>query len=162
MALTTIHLSDPIPQIVQKSNQISTHVGDVTTLFSGDSNVVDGINSLRDLLSPFDDSSEILAIGREAVNVVSSGDFGSLNYDSATGIFTYVAPTTSQFRSIFNSSNVISYNENNGEFAFIPNALDGASLIDSSFTSVKFKDLITLYIKNSAGSVLKTIYSPGA
>lgn len=162
MAITEIYLSDPITSIVTKSNTISNSVGDITQLFSGDSTIVDGFNTLRDLISPFDDSAEIIAIGRDGFGVsVYSQGFGNLTYDSASGVFTYTAPTTAQFRSLFYGDSAISYNDSTGQFSLIPNAFSADKLLDSSLTSSKFLNLVTLNIKNSSGTVLKTLYSPG-
>lgn len=162
MAITEIYLSDPITSIVTKSNTISNSVGDITQLFSGDSTIVDGFNTLRDLISPFDDSAEIIAIGRDGFGVSVYGQgFGNLTYDSASGVFTYTAPTTAQFRSLFSGDSAISYNDSTGQFSLIPNAFSADKLLDSSLTSSKFLNLVTLNIKNSSGTVLKTLYSPG-
>lgn len=46
MAITTINLNDQLTAFVNKTNEISTNLGDVSTLVNGDSDVVRAINSL--------------------------------------------------------------------------------------------------------------------
>lgn len=83
MAKTVVNLSDQVSTWLSKTNTISDHVGDVATLTSGDSNVVDAINAafvdINTLLSdPGVDSDGIRAL-------FVAGD--GLDYDSSTGIF---------------------------------------------------------------------------
>lgn len=161
MAVTKINLSDPITSIVLKSNNISNDLGDPALLVTGDSNVVSAVNSVRQLISPFDDSAEIVAIARTGLSVTQSSGFGNIAYDSDNGVITITGPSDSDIRSVFAAGEGLLYDSQNGLFTIASGALDGAKLLDSSLTISKFADLKTLNIRNSVGSVLKSIYSPG-
>lgn len=161
MAITKINLSDPITSIVLKSNDISSTLGDPALLVTGDSDVVSAVNSVRRLISPFDDSDEIIAIGRTGFSVSVDSGFGNLAYDSAAGKITLTGPSDSDIRSVFAAGEGLTYDSAFGQFSIATGALDGAKLLDSSLSFTKFRDLNTLNIRNSSGSVLKTLYSPG-
>ena len=90
MAVTVINLSDPVSTLVTKINTISGDVGDVAQLTTGDSNVVDAINTLKTTIEPFDDSAEIAAIARGALSVNNAAVNGvngtTLDYNAGTGV----------------------------------------------------------------------------
>ena len=162
MAITRINLSDQITTIVLKSNDISDVLGDPVQLVTGDSNVVDAINTIRDIVAPFDDSAEIIRIGRHGFSAIKTSGFGNVSYDSDTGQFSYVGPDSAELRLLFSGDSAIAYNNITGQFSMVPNALDGSSLLDSSLTSRKFANKVTLRLKTSVGSTVKTLYSPGS
>lgn len=160
MAKTVISLSDPITSIVNKSNTISNDLGDVSQLSTGDSNVVDAINSVRQLISPFDDSAEIIAIGLSGISVTNAGGLGSISYDSATGEITYNGPSDANLRSYFSATSPLTYDSSTGQFGLINNFMDSSYLIDSSIGASKFANVAPLKILDSDGGVLKIIYGP--
>lgn len=104
MAITVVNLSDPVQTFVTKTNSISSNLGDVSQLTSGDSNVVDAINALaadvgnvaalstgdnvvaavNSLYTAQWDSAEIRAISKTAFG---SNQDGKILYDSnGTGL----------------------------------------------------------------------------
>ena len=175
MAVTTINLTDPVSTLVTKTNTISSNVGDVDQLITGDSNVVDAINAIRNLVAPFDDSAEIVAIARGAISVYDSGDILglSLTYDSDTGTISLVGvdsfPTV---RSYLDAGSGLDYDSSTGVFSVGTGEIVTAMMADSSVTQVKMaqdavsatelKDAVTLIIYNSAGSAVKTLYGAGS
>jgi len=156
MAVTVINLSDPVSTLVTKTNTISGDVGDVAQLVTGDNNVVDAINALRAIVVPFDDSSEVIAIARSGLSVNNDSASGlSLSYSSSTGIIKLVgAADRSTVVGYFtsDSANSIAFNSGAGTFGIVPN----------SITSSRFNSAVSLIIYDDAGSVVKTIYSPGS
>jgi len=53
MAKTVINLSDPISTLVVKTNTISTHLGDISTLNTGaafDSDIVQAMNYVNEIV----------------------------------------------------------------------------------------------------------------
>ena len=156
MAVTAINLSDPVSSLVTKTNTISGNLGDVAQLVTGDSNVVDAINTVRQLVKDFDDSSEIVAIGRNSLSVNNDSASGlSLSYNSSTGVIKLVgAADGNTVKSYFasDSANGIGFNFGAGTFGIVNNTV----------TSAKFNSAVSLIIYDSAGSAVKTIYSPGS
>lgn len=143
MAKTVINLSDTFAQLVAKSNTISNGLGDVAVLTTGDSNVVDAINSLDTRLSAFDDSAEIRAL------ISASSADGLLSYSNSTGVITF-GNVRSRFQK--DSANGILFDSSTGAFSLAPNAL----------SHTRFKSKVSLVIYDSTGSAVKTLYSPGA
>jgi len=164
MAKTVINLSDPVTSLVTKTNTISDNLGDIAIITTGDSNVVDAINTVKDQidsidgridningrLSLIDSAPEIRAF----ISVTDAGGDGSLSYSSSTGVITYVGPSASEVKAHFqsDSSNGITFNSSSGSFSIAPNAV--------SYT--KFRSRVSLVIYDSTGSAVKTLYSPGA
>lgn len=162
MAVTKINLSDTLIGLVNKNNTISADLGDVAQLVTGDNNVVDAINTIRDLVKRFDDSDEIIAIGRNNLSLTQTIGIGGLEYDSTNGSFIYTAPTDADVRALFQSSADIEYSEQNGKFSLIDKSLTERVVADNSVISSKFKSGVTLQIVASDGStILKTLHSPG-
>lgn len=162
MAIIQIGLSEQLSNLVLKANQMSETIGDIDSLTTGDTSLVGGLNAIRELISPFDDSSEIISIGREAFSVTNASGFGDIAYDSDTGVITLTGASQANIRSVFSGDSSIGYNSTTGVFSLNTNAIDGSKLLDSSLTFSKFKDLVILNIKNSSGTILKTVYSPGS
>lgn len=160
MAIITINLTDNFVQYVNKANDISNAVGDVATLVTGDDNCVDGINAVKALLGAFDDSSEIIQIARDNIFLTSPGGDGSLDYDSATGVFTYTGPGDSETRAHFSAGTGLSLTD--GVFTISNGGIINELINDNTITSSKFSSVVSFQIKDSDGSVLKTIFSPGS
>jgi hypothetical protein len=159
MAITSIKLSDPIVTLVTKTNTISGHVGDVANLVTGDSNVVDALNTVRGLFQEFDDSAEIIQIARNAISVVDSGGDGELSYDAGTGTITYRGPNATEIRAHFSAGTGLTFNS--GTYSINTGAITADLLVDSAITRNKFASLVTFTIADSSGSTLKSIYGPG-
>lgn len=118
MAVTNINVTDTMSVFVQKTNIISSDLGNVETLVTGDSNVVDAINTVRSIVSAFDDSAELTTISRKSVSVNDQATGIGLAYDSGTGVFTLTGSVdTASIRDLFAGADGISYNSANGEFS---------------------------------------------
>ena len=144
MAKTIINLSDPISTLVTKTNTISSHIGDITQLNTtgADSDIVQAINAIN-VKADNTDSSTILSL------------IGSNSMDSAEVLAIITADSgSSSIISNFqkDSANGIGLDSSQGRF-FVP---------INTLTSSKFSNPVTLLIKDSAGSTLKTIRSPGS
>ena len=161
MAVTVINLSDPVSSLVTKTNTISNDLGDVAQLATGDSNVVDAINTIKQLVSPFDDSAEILAIARNGLSINNDSASGlSLSYNTSTGIIKLIGAVKESFAS--DSANGIGFNFGEGKFGIISSGVTANKIAAGSITSAKFNSATSLIIYDDAGSVVKTIYSPGS
>lgn len=140
MAVTNVNLTDNMTVFVQKTNIISSDLGNVDTLVTGDSNVVDAINTVRRIVSAFDDSAEITAISRKSVSVNDEATGVGLVYDSGTGVFTLTGSVdTASIRSLFAGTDGISYNLANGEFSignYVASASTSGNGISGSVNSI--------------------------
>ena len=161
MALITINLTDNFTTFINKTNDISVSIGDVNELETGDSSLVAGLNSIRSLLSAFDDSAEITSIARSAFSVVDNGGDGSMSYDSDTGRIIYTGPSADEVRAHFSAGAGLSLDEN-GIFRIGNNAITNDLIALNTLTSDRFRDRVTLEIRNQNGNAVKTIYSPGS
>ena len=151
MAKTVINLSDTVTSLVTKTNTISDGLGDVATIATGDSNVVDAINAIKIIAEgAFADSAAVKSL----ISVVDTTGDGSLSYNTGTGIITYTGPSASEVRAHFqsDSANGIIFDSSTGAF----------SLLADGLSHTKFKSKVSLIIYDSVGSPIKTIYSPGA
>ena len=181
MALVTVNLSDPISSLVTKTNTLSTNVGDLDNLDSSialgyaDSNIVKAINFVY--ANSTDSAAVISLINANAFNEAAvtnlvdsdyvkirstkkltisnaAGSLGTLAFEPDTGVITNTGTTSTQIRSSIqaDSSEGIDYDSASGMFKVARNTL----------VSNKFNSIVILNIKDSGGSVLKTIYSPGS
>tara|TARA_B100000424_G_C22940818_1_gene500631 strand:+ start:168 stop:671 length:504 start_codon:yes stop_codon:yes gene_type:complete len=167
MAKTVINLSDPVSTLVTKTNDISNDVGDTALLITGDSNVVDAINTVRNIVVPFDDSDEIKAIFKSGIsaNAADSAHGVSITFDSASGTFGlsqdyhFKAGAGLDYDSAgkFNISNL------GVTTAMIANTnVTNGKIASNTLTSAKFNSAVSLQILDSDGTVLKTLFSPGS
>ena len=176
MAITTVNLSDPVSTWVTKTNEIATNVGDKTLLqTSATSDLVAAINEVNTLVNQdLNDSAEILRI---------FGAGQGLTYDSSAGTFSIV---DSGIDGAMLDNDLITERHIAGgiivnshlspgavdTLALAGDAVTNAKLADSSvgfenmqaasIKSVNFVSSTTLLIKDSAGTTVKTIYSPGS
>jgi hypothetical protein len=92
MAKQHLNISDNFNEMVNKFNQLSLEVGDLTALNTTvDSDIVGAINSVYALI---DSDLDV----RSKISVTDAGGDGSLSYSSATGIITYTGPSASEVR----------------------------------------------------------------
>ena len=144
MAKTIINLTDPISTLVTKTNTISSHIGDITQLNTtgADSDIEQAINAINVKADNTDSSTILSLIGSNSMD--SSEVLALIKADSGeTSIM-------SNFQK--DSANGIGFDSSQGRF-FVP---------INTLTSSKFSNPVTLLIKDSAGSTLKTIRSPGS
>jgi len=160
MAIVTINLTDTFNAFINKTNDISTVVGDVDNLVTGDSSLVDGLNTIKGLLAAFDDSAEIQNIARNAISVVDNGGDGALSYEAESGRIIYRGPNATEVRAHFSAGVGLEYNED-GQFNIGNNAITNDMIATNTLTSDRFRTRVTLEIKNQNGNTVKTIYSPG-
>ena len=158
MAVTVINLTDPVQTLVSKTNTISSDLGDVVLLFTGDDNAVDAINSIQGLLDSNKahtdslinalnnfDSSEVISISREGLSVDNTNGGGiELTYDSATGSIGIVSNLV--------STSQITYDSSAGSFSIAADAVSQTELAN----------VVSLQIYDSTGTLLKTIYGAGS
>lgn len=177
MAKTVINLSDPVSTLVTKTNDISNDVGDTALLITGDSNVVDAINTVRNIVVPFDDSDEIKAIFKSGIsaNAADSAHGVSITFDSASGTFglsqdyhfkagaglDYDSAGKFNISSLGVTTALIA--DTNVTTAKIANLnVTNGKIANSTLTSAKFNSVVSLQILDSTGSVVKTLFSPGS
>jgi hypothetical protein len=174
MAITTINLTDPVSTLVTKTNTISSNIGDVAQLITGDSNTVDAINAVYNQIYRFNDSAEIVAIARGSLAVQDSDALGlSLSYDSDTGTITLAGGAdAATVRSYLVAGAGMDYDSASGVFSIGTGEVVTTMLQDSSVTQTKMafgsvsrselKDNVELIIYNSAGTPIKTLYGAGS
>lgn len=173
MAVTTINLSDPVSTLVTKTNTISTDLGDVSTLVTGDANVVAAINNVRNIVNRFDESAEIIALAREGtgiqsqLNIVATDSHTgfSLSYDSASGTISFNSkyPFSAGSGLDYDSAGKFNISSLGVTTALIANLnVTNDKIANSTITSAKFNSVVSFQIQDSTGSVIKTIFSPGS
>ncbi len=92
MAKTIINLSDPVSTLVTKTNTISSHIGDITSLNVGSTNDSDLVQAINFLMTSKDSSGDVTTLidsayvqARQTTNT-TSGITSLLQKDSANGI----------------------------------------------------------------------------
>lgn len=173
MAVTTVNLSDPVSTWVTKTNTISGDLGDVDSLNTAAIDLVQAINNLESRIYRFDDSAEIVALARQATGIQSP--LNVVNGDSATGIYLGYDSAAGQITLnnsyTFDAGSGLDY-DGTGTYsisslgvttAMIANLnVTNGKIANSTITSAKFNSVVSLQILDSAGSVVKTLYSPGS
>lgn len=167
MAKTVINLSDPVSTLVTKTNDISNDVGDTALLVTGDSNVVDAINTVRNIVVPFDDSDEIKAIFKSGIsaNAADSAHGVSITFDSASGTFGLSQDYHFKAGAGLDYDSLGTYSISNlgVTTAMIANTnVTNAKIANDTITSSKFSSTVSLLILDSDGTTLKTIFSPSS
>lgn len=165
MAVTTINLSDPVSTLVTKTNTISTNLGDISTLVTGDANVVAAINTVRSIVNRFDESAEIIALAREGVGVGLNSVFNADVNDSATGL--YLSYDSASGKISLNNNYTFSAGDGldysgRGTYNISLLGVTNAMMANNTLTSSKFNSVVSLHILDSDGTILKTLYSPGS
>lgn len=161
MALITINLTDNFTTLINKANDISSNIGDAGELITGDSNVVDALNSLKTLFDAFDDSAEIVNLARSSISVIDNGGDGGLSYNANTGQITYTGPSAGEVRAHFSAGVGLTLSED-GQFSIQNNAITNEMIRTNTLTSDRFSNRVTVRIKNKNGTIIKTIHSPGS
>lgn len=174
MAITTINLTDPVSTLITKTNDISSNLGDVVQLVTGDSNTVDAINTVFNQSYRFNDSAEIIALARESLSVNNdSAAAFALAYDSDAGVISLIgsadAPTV---RGYFGAGAGLDYDSSTGFFSIGTGEIVTGMYQDSSVTQSKMafgsvsrselRDNVELIIYDSTGAVVKTLYGAGS
>ena len=138
MAITVINLSDPVSDLVTKTNIISGDLGDVALLTSGDSNTVDAINRL--IARPTTDSDQVVSLARGSLSVDNTnGGAITLSYDSSSGSI--------GISNSLKSSATINYDSAAANFS-----------LASNIPVTTFTNIGTLNILDSDGTTLHTLY----
>ena len=178
MALVTVNLNDPVSNLVTKTNLLSKNTGDLDSLDAGITSKASLAKAVNFVFQNATDSAQILALINDnatdsaaIVNLVDSdyvklrsigkltvsnaaGSLGTLAFEPDTGVITNTGTTQTQIRAQFqkDSAQGIAFDSARGSF----------SIALGSVQSDRFKTPVALQIKDSAGSVLKTIFSPGS
>ena len=157
MAVTVINLSDPVSTLVTKTNNISSDVGDIAQLVTGDDNVVDAINALRAIVVPFDDSSEIISISRGGISINNDSALGlSLAYNNTTGVIKLVgAADGDTVKGYFasDSANGIGFNFGEGKFSIITSGVIEAKIASNAVTVNKIASNAVIEAKIASSAV---------
>ena len=135
MAITSVNLTDPVTNLVTGVNTLGTDLGDRATLFDNSLNLDQAINEIN-LLARDSAQTPILS------NFIKDSARG-IGLDSSTGKFFLVTGG-------IDSGNLK------------PGIINEAKVANNTLTSSKFSSAVTLLIKDSAGTTLKTIRSPGS
>lgn len=137
MATTVINLSDPVSTFVTKTNLVSQHLGDQSTLptiginganqLARDSDAIKAIGQLHSLILKTD-SADIISLIKSSLQKDSANAIG---FDSAQGRF-FVLPNTID-------SNMIETLAIKTKHIF-PDAINGAKIADNVINSEHFVD----------------------
>jgi hypothetical protein len=159
MAVITFSTSETLDSVVEKLNTLSGDVGDMSRLVSNDTNVVDGVNGIRNRLAKFDDSAEQTAIARQAFVVTDQGGLGSLVYSDNTGIFNYTGADSANFKTLLSANNGLTFDD--GILKLDSGQVTVTYFAGGSITSSLYASVTTTEIINSAGTTLVTLRTPG-
>jgi len=103
MAKVIVNISDSMTAFVNKTNLLSTTVGDLVTLnTTQDSDLVGAINEVFALIDSDTDF-------RSKISVTDAGGDGSLSYNSSTGVVTYTGPNVTEVRAHFSAGTNTTY-----------------------------------------------------
>ena len=178
MALVTVNLSDPVSSLVTKTNLLSKNTGDLDSLDAGITSKASLAKAVNFVFQNATDSAQILALindnATDSAAIVSlvdsdyvkirstqkltisnaAGSLGTLAFEPDTGVITNTGTTQTQIRAQFqkDSAQGIAFDSARGSF----------SVALGSVQSDRFKSPVALLIKDSGGSVLKTLFSRGA
>ena len=178
MALVTVNLNDPVSNLVTKTNLLSKNTGDLDSLDAGITSKASLAKAVNFVFQNATDSAQIIALINDnatdsaaIVNLVDSdyvklrsigkisasntaGNLGTLGFEPDTGVISLNGPSKATIRSQFakDSAGCIAYDSADGQF----------SIALGTVTANRFKTPVALLIKDSGGSVLKTIFSPGS
>ncbi len=166
MALVTINLSDPVSSLVTKVNTLSTNTGDLDSLDAGITSKASLAKALNFVFNNTGDSEQVTSLVSSLVDsdyvkirstkklTISNaaGSLGTLAFEPDTGVITNTGTTQTQIRAQFqkDSAQGIAFDSSRGSF----------SIALGSVVSNRFKNPVALLIKDSGGSILKTLFSP--
>lgn len=155
MAITTLNITDNFSALVNKFNDLSSDVGNLTSLSTtSTSDLVAAINSIYDLVNSDLDF-------RSKISVTDNGGDGSLSYNVNTGVISYTGPSASEVRAHFTGGAGITIT--NGSVAISDNGVTEAKIADDAVGSGQLKNVQALTIYDSDGvTVLRTIYGAGS
>ena len=182
MAKIIFTSTNTLSQHINRSNDLSNKVGDLTTLnTTQDSDIVGAINELKSNIDSV--ATNLDANILDAITVANTaGKSGTITYDNTTGQITYTGPDSLSATGAINvsSTNVISvdnattvskgvasFDENTfetflGDVSLKDSGVTNSKLQANSITFNKFRAPVSLIIYDSAGVAIKTLYSPGA
>ena len=167
--------SDTLSQHVVKLNQLDSDLGTRSSLITTDN--TDVVSAINSLVSRFDD---IDSTGVLSVDMFGMGDlqfdsvgnvltlFGpildpstGLNYDSATNVLSgTIATTSTKGIASFATAN---FSVSTGAVSIKDGGIDGGvEVASNTITYDRFNSVVSLVVYDSAGSSVKTIFSPGA
>ena len=182
MAVTEILLSDPVTQLVTKTNTIASDLGDAATLSTTATNLVAAINEINAQVNKVDsadvinliqanamDSAEVLALIKAdsgETSIMSNFQKDSANgigFDSSQGRF-FIPSNT------INASMIEINAVTSGKIAASAvtsdkigsNAITEIKMADDAISSAELKAVVTLNIYNAGGSIVKTLYGAGS
>lgn len=178
MAKVTFLNTNTFSEHINKLNDLSLDIGDITLLqTSEDSDIVGAINSLITQVGAID-SSGSLSVFTDGVggigNLLFDSDANSLtyqgailqpstglSYDSATNVLSGINATTStKGVASFATAN---FSVSTGAVSIKDGGVDGgAEIASSTITYDRFNSVVSLSVYDSSGSAVKTVYSPGA
>ena len=166
MALVTVNLSDPISNLVTKTNLLSKNTGDLDSLDAGITSKASFAKALNFVFNNTGDSEQITSLvtslvdsdyvkirGTQKLTISNAaGSLGTLAFEPDTGVITNTGTTQTQIRAQFqkDSAQGIAFDSSRGSF----------SIALGSVVSNRFKNPVALLIKDSGGSILKTLFSP--
>ena len=154
MAKAYLSINGRIDTIVTGFNDLVDIIGDKAALnTTEDSDIVGAINSLYALIDSDLDF-------RSKISVTDAGGDGSLSYNSATGVITYIGPSASEVRAHISAGTAITLSS--GEISVTAGSIDTTQLTDDAVSRAKLKDEVGLVIYNSSGTALKTLYGAGS
>jgi len=168
MVKTKISLTDTLSDHVLGTNVISSAIGDIALLTTiEDSDVVGAINSLK---SEVDSNYTSGGVDLSAFSVIDSGGDGSLAYDSSSGVFNFLGPSSSEVRAHFSAGagisitgGVVAIQDSGVTSTLIADAtITGADIASATITSANFSSATSIILYDSSGSTLKTLYGTGS
>lgn len=167
MAIITFNSTDSVGVVVDKINEVSTRLGNVFSLQTNDSNVVDGLNALRAATENFDESAEMIKILRSGYSAVNTTfqiliPQSTLSYNDSSGVFTLDRMDSIEFYTNFYGSNSINLNPDLGRLEYdSTNKISGNRIVDNSISIQKLNTSVSFSIRDENGAALLTIHSPG-
>jgi hypothetical protein len=151
MSLITVNTSDTFEQWRVKTNDISSLVGDIALLNSGEGNIVSALNNVRDI-----------DIGLTATGEVT-GSTTLTNLGSASVALTITdgSVVTAKIANLnVTTAKITDLNVTTGKLA--DSAVTTGKIASGAVTANRLNSTVSLQILNSGGGVLKTIYGAGA
>lgn len=152
MAITVINLSDPVSTWVSKTNTVASQLGDLSLLTIGGADIVTAINRIDSNVGTVSsltttDKSDIVSAINEVFDLALRGNEALNDSDEIIGLFS--------------SSTTISLDSSLGQYSIKNGSITFDMLQSNIVKSSNFNNSQTLLIKNSSGTVVKTMHSPG-